>query len=257
MTDDDDLPILNTIREKLVAGIAGHGGRRWRSQPRATARVGVGLAVAVAAAVVLLARPGASSHQVVVRGPLAAVATNPGDGSSRPSTDLIAPSGDPAAPGSTITTTTPATPSPPPGVAVGSPPGVSVSPPAVTTPSTSATPTVPPPRSGLGTGVVLGMGDNGRSISVEPGTTVSVDLEQSGQLIWPHEATSSDRGVLSPAGASATSTSSHAAFDAVAPGTAQLTSYGVPPCAIQPPPTGAPVACPTIASPWSVTVTVL
>ncbi|MDP9072756.1 MAG: hypothetical protein M3N98_01050, partial [Actinomycetota bacterium] len=64
MTENEDIPVLNALREKLVAGIAEHPSRRWRRPPVAIA-AGV-VALAVVAGVLLVAKPGGNAHKVVV-----------------------------------------------------------------------------------------------------------------------------------------------------------------------------------------------
>jgi hypothetical protein len=100
--------------------------------------------------------------------------------------------------------------------------------------------------------VRLGAGDNGRTISVIRGSVIAVDLN--GTQAWPNEPTSSEPSVVRYSRGTHTSTATQAEFLSVGPGTARLSTSGLPLCAVQPASPGQ--MCPHLAVEWTVTVKV-
>jgi hypothetical protein len=249
VNDDNDIPILNVLRQQLVAGIADQESRRRRLPVAAIVAGAVATAVAVIAAVLLAGGSGGPGRQVVTRGP----AGQPGQTTAagfHDTTTVTAVSGLP--PAGPTTSARPAASTPIVQVAPPTHPGVTSSSPAATT-TTAATATPTTVASGP---VLLTVANNQGTIAVSPGTIINVHLDGGTASIWPTEPTSSDGAVLQHRSGSSIPTSSQSVFVAQARGTAQLAATGLPPCAVQPPPTGPPQACPAYAALWTATVTV-
>ena len=244
---NDDIPVLNTIGDKLVSAIAGGGRRR---------PIFVVAAVAVVAATflvvtLLVASAGSSpSHRVAVHGPLAASSSGtttlaggvaPASNSSSTTTTLndkspgIAPPSRPAnPPSSRPTVTTPTT------ILVTPTTGLAPRIPAPATTSTSSAPRT----TGL---VTVTANDGGQTFSVSVGETIDVELVNANgdEYGEPGLVNTTD---LRQTGGSRDANGASGQFVAVAPGTADITSSVQPVCT---------KVCPMYVILWSVTIDII
>ena len=234
--NDEEIPVLDTLGERLVAGIAAHGGRTRRARAGALAALAAAVVLAVAiAAVVYAAQAPSASHRVSVLGPAR---------SGQPVVSLGATPSSVAAPASTTTPTTAANASPATPTTV-----IRINPiPATTAPPSPAT-TVAPARTPPSTAALAPGGPTisvsqatSGSITVTPGTTIVVTLTQCG--IAYSAPTSSDSAVLTRVGVDN--------FRAAAIGTATLTATAAP---FSPQHQTCPDTA-DMAATWSLTVTV-
>lgn len=246
MNEPDDIPILNALGERLMAGIAANGARPRRP---IAAVVIAAVVVVIAAVLVVAAQPGAKTHHVIVLGPAPALAHAPAAASTAGAVAGATPSTTPASTpaGGPLTTdsTTPRAAT-----------TTTIAPVTRTTaPSTTAIPAVVPtttPVTTSGATVDLGRTDSGRSLTVAPGTTIDVNLVYDGTqcgMAWSNVA-SSDSAVLTPSRGGVSGPNDQVTFRAAGPGTASITATGAPYG------TEVGVACPMFAQLWSVTVTV-
>jgi len=260
---NDELPILDAIGERLVSAISGHrGSGDGRRRLRPVALVGAtAMVLAVAVVALLLSGSGPTpGRKVAVHGPLAAASASASASGSASDTTVQGGGATPANGQST---------------AAGASGGVSTTPsgrpatgPAVSTTLSTVPPgtfvTTPPQSIGFGTvatttvttaapnvvgGVNLGVANNGQTIHVAVGSTISVVLATA-QTSYD-EPNSTNSGVVEQTGGAKSQSQATGQFKAVAAGTAQLFSSGGVTC-----PTTPKVFCSDIFAElaWSVTI---
>lgn len=216
--NDDEIPVLNALREQLVAGIARKSGRHRRIPVLVLASVAA--VIMLATGLVFAARSRHPARQVATTGPAI------GDQRAVPAT-------------STSTTTTVAGPS----STTTRPQDTTTNPPVPTTSSRVGPTTVPPAptTSTTASTLVIDLADGtpgpnphaGRIFTVSPGTIIDVDLDYDGVECapsWPGPPTSSDDAVvtyLSGGRVGPLLESSQGVFRAVQAGTSILTTQGV------------------------------
>lgn len=167
-------------------------------------------------------------------------------GSSPSSANTVVPAASAssdATPGGSPATATPQTVTP-----AGSASAVVVPPP--TAPGPVQTPRATPARTAPSAGTVtLSDSSDGTSITVHAGTTIVVDLAASSSYRWTEPDTSNAGVVRRSSGSTGADGSATATFDAVSPGSADLSAVDNPDCL--------PQGCRPPSRLWRVTVTVV
>jgi hypothetical protein len=235
MNSQNDIPILNVIRKRLVAAIAEHPSRRQLNMAPALT-VLTAVAIVIVIAVFVATRSGANGRQLRVR-----------DSVARPTATSSTISKGGAATADATTTVTASTPSPVTRTTIPKPP-------TSTTPTRGSTATTLPAP----TTITLTFADRYRTapVLVNKGTTIDVQLTGDSTAVWPSGPSSTDGAVVLYVSGSSSATSSQAQFVAIRSGTAQLTAIGGLPCMVPTTGSGALEGCPAVGILWTVTVQV-
>lgn len=225
MNSHDEIPVLNVMRDKLVAAIAEHPNRRRRVRIAPVLTAATGVAIVALIALFVVTQNHGSGRRLTVRGPLAGQEQT-----------------------TTVTTAVPV-----PDTTTTTPPAPSTTIPPATVPPTSVATTLPPPAT-----VTVTVADNGRTLRVRKGTTIQVQLNADPDKTWPKQPSSDDSAVVDLVSGTSSATSSEAKFEALNSGTAQLSALGAWRCpgpnTTPPPP--ALTACTADAYDWGVTIEV-